>query len=229
MRPVIIYTMPRTRGTAILMSCLHPERYNEPLMPHNLITDYHAITRKNNTAAHLSSFISDEQWTHKFELLNRPESACKIFGTDLDFSKKTESWFLNAQKHNTHDIFVVNRDIIELGLSLFIANMFGWCKSEEKTPTDFKIDYYSYTELELIIKNHIRYYPTVGQPITIDTMPRTHFNIDRNENIINQESEKKYALIKNLDQIKVNLKQIADFYQPELEEKKAALIHQQLI
>jgi len=135
MKPVIIYSMQRTRSSAVLYSCIRTQRLYEPF---GIDTIFDGHWRAHSLFPTFNKYVSDLDWTSLIEKMNDPNSVTKIFGYHIWKSKNGRKWFESAIKDNTHDIFVLERDWMEIGLSSCLARITGYDIDHEKKDFQFQ-------------------------------------------------------------------------------------------
>ena len=217
MKPVILYSLPRTRSTAILYSCNRELKLNEPFARNPLHKN------KNESwyrlAEYNSEVISSGRWNELLSQMNNTNTVTKILCADLFYFRKAREWIDNAINNDTHDIFVIERENREeILLSYILAITIGWYKTSEKEIYEFDASLWMLEHFNYIIDWYLRFYPKKGKIITFDNLPESHFDISFNQ-IKDQDSSSKYSYIKNLDEYRIHIKHILDYYKDEWDAK----------
>jgi hypothetical protein len=194
MNPIMIYTLPRTRASAILYCCRNPIVKNEVFSKFNL--------------------DDDNEWHTVLHKITDPKTVLKIHGTHIARHKKIQQWYEHAISQSVYNVFVVERpDRLNTFLSFIVASKFGFSKREEIDPFYFTVTDYDIQLIRNELVSYLLFYPTYGQVIDIDSMPEEYFNIDmlRYEN---QHSYLKYQYITNytwtVEQIQLILDEFND-------------------
>jgi hypothetical protein len=190
MKPVMLYTLPRTRATALFYACRRAIIKDEVFANFNLDLD------------------NDQEIKKAFYKIDDPNTVLKIHGPHIARSTIIEEWYKNSLDSNTYEVFVVERlDRLNTFLSLIIAQRFGYNKRDEILPFEFSAND---TDIELVkteIENYFKYYPTCGSVINLENYPTNYFD-SALITTPDQESYKKYHYIKNYDWIVEQLQTI---------------------
>ena len=205
MKPVMLYTLPRTRGTAILHSCLRPIVKDEPFAEWTL--DLH----------------SEQSWNSAFYKIDDSRAVIKIHGEHVARDTRIEQWYKSVIADQTYEMFVIERsDRENLFLSHFIANRFGFNLHEEVTPYVFRVNDSDINHMRELIELYLKYFPPYGNIISLETLPREFFN----PNIIpktDQKSYLKYKYIENFDWAMEQIEQVLAEYKEEWDHKISTL------
>jgi hypothetical protein len=190
MKPVMLYTLPRTRATALFYACRRAIIKDEVFANFNLDLD------------------NDQDIKKAFYKIDDPNTVLKIHGPHIARSTIIEKWYKNSLDSNTYEVFVVERlDRLNTFLSLIIAQRFGYNKRDEILPFEFSVND---TDIELVkteIENYFKYYPQCGSVINLESYPLSHFD-PALINTDNQESYKKYHYIKNFNWVVQQLQNV---------------------
>lgn len=180
MKPVMLYTLPRTRATALFYACRRAIVKDEVFADFNL------------------DLNNDQEIKKALYKIDDANTVLKIHGTHIDRSSIVQDWYTRSLCAKTYDIFVVERpDRLNTFLSLIIAQRFGFNKRDEIVPFEFLA---TDSDIEIVrteIKKYFNYYPSYGTVINLESYPLSHFD-PALINSDNQESYKKYHYIKNL-------------------------------
>lgn len=211
MKPVIIYSLPRTRSTAALQACNRIHKYNEPF-------DLETLFSKNNLniKSELYNSVSAESWRQLFSKLDDKNSVSKFFGNSLYHCLPARQWWEKIQDNDSHDIFVLTRNLEEVFLSNVIARQINtYVKSDVVVPS-FVVSKIEFYVMELLLDSFLRFMPQKRKMITFETLPTNYFDKSRISHI-NQESSKEYCKILNYDETVFKIKEIIRYYQHDLD------------
>lgn len=214
--------MPRTKGTATLHACKREQLYNEPigwysLFP-ELVPDSHYVGP--STLLDVKQRIIDfPHWESLRDKLDHPNAASKIFGGHIKGFPKTRSWLHDANKHMTHDIFILLRNPREILLSLLLAFRFGFTKVDEIGDQEIEIDDNAVLLTDNFFQDFLTYYPSNGKIITFDSLPVGHFDYKKIDMEPQHSLTRRSPYVKNLDEVKKKIDIILNFHRIEWEEK----------
>jgi len=190
MKPVMLYTLPRTRATALFYACRRAIVKDEVFANFNLDLD------------------NDQEIKKAFYKIDDSNTVLKIHGPHIARSSIIEEWYKKSLDSNIYEVFVVERpDRLNTFLSLIIAQRFGYNKRDEIQPFEFSAND---TDIELVkteIENYFKYYPHRGSIIDLENYPASYFD-SALISTPDQESYKKYHYIKNYDWIVEQLQNI---------------------
>ena len=221
--PVLLYTIPRSRGTASLMRCKRQNKINEPfeverqLLIRNALPEFWFLRLKKVE----QTFDSLVDWNKIVAEMNSPDSCTKIHGGHLEFYRPGKSWYENVLATRSHSIFVVEREDREnMLLSMLLAHYHGWNTWEQGT-LEIKpctIEDTVIRKLKFTITSYIKNYPTYGTVVTFDTLPTEFFVPEKNE-ASDQHSYLRHHYITNLDFCKEIIADLLDYYKEEWDDK----------
>lgn len=181
MKPVLIYTLPRTRATVLLYSCRRAIVKDEMFADFNLDID---------------SFEGVKIAFYKLEDSN---TVCKIHGRHLSRAKFLSDWYHRVLDLKIYDVFVVERpDRLNTFLSLILAERFGYNKRDEIEAFEFEVTDKDIELVESEIKYYLDFYPSYGRIVSLDSYPLEYFDSFL-INDTDQESHKKYQYIQNFE------------------------------
>ena len=190
MKPVMLYTLPRTRATALFYACRRAIVKDEAFADFNL------------------DLNNDQEIKKAFYKIDDANTVLKIHGPHIDRSIIIQDWYAQSLDTKTYDIFVVERpDRLNTFLSLIIAQRFGFNKRDEIVPFEFLA---TDADIEIVrteIKKYFNYYPSYGTVINLERYPLSHFD-PALINTDNQESYKKYHYIKNFNWVVQQLQNV---------------------
>jgi hypothetical protein len=223
-KPMIIYAMPRTRSTVVLECSRRKHHLGEPFSPDVLFS-------KDALAAILLpsqyySQISVDTWMELQNRMDNSDTATKLLPSDIYYLKHSWKWWKDINEFNTHDIFVLERDWMEVSLSLMIARMRGYNKKEElfKSPVPRIHTTHDMSILYDNFDKYLRYYPTVGTVITWEDLPTTHF--DKSQiHMQEQNSLEHLYLIENLEWVQDRIREMIEYFNDDWQEKRNKLVH----
>lgn len=205
MKPVMLYTLPRTRGTAILHSCLRPIIKDEPFAEWTL------------------DLNSNKSWDNAFYKLDDPLAVVKIHGEHVARDIRIEQWYKSVIDQQVYEIFVIERpDRQNIFLSQFIAGRFGFNLYDEIKPYSFSVTDADIVHMRMLIEQYLKYFPSYGCVISLETMPQEFFNINITPKF-NQKSHLKYKYIENFDWAVEQIQTVLLEYQNEWDQKVANL------
>lgn len=220
MRPVILYSLPRTRSTAILQASRQPRKLHEPFDNYTLFGPTSPDPELDPEHWHLQ--VTDQQWELVRQQMDYPDSVSKFFGHSLYYLPRARPWFAQADQAGTHQIFVIVRDLREVALSYLMARYWGWTRDSERGAEDIWIHPELFRVVEGMFRVFLKFLPTNATLISWDRLPGTHF--DRTQvHIQDQRSQSKLNYIRNLDQVENAIEDIIKKIQPEWQDRVMAL------
>ena len=208
MKPILLYTMPRSRGTAGLYRCKLLNKLNEPFM------------RK------LSNEFDNSSWDLLVEKMNSNDTCTKIHGYHMEFYTPGKEWYNQVINSHSHNIFVVERkDRMNMLLSDVLAREYGYSYSNEKeNKNNMKVTPNIINQIKGSVALYLKYFPCHGKVITYETLPDSYFDLTTEiGNHKDQQSYLKHHYITNLEQCKNELQNILDFYKKEWDDKILSL------
>lgn len=215
MKPVIIYSLPRTRSTAALQACKRNVQLNEPFdlttlngsgnEPFNLIETRHSI-------------LMNTDWDSLKNQMSSPDSVSKFFGTSLANFPPAQKWFSDADIHHTHDIFILLRSPTDIIWSFVLALKFGFHSLSEISPYELVVSDNDLLKADLAIDSFLRFYPNNGTVVTFDSLPKEYFDMCK---ITHKEqfSLDKKSFVLNRKEIDQKIKLILEFRKDQWYEK----------
>lgn len=214
MKPVAIYTMPRTRGSVAIQSCRRKTKINEPFKPENLYGE--RSSRHYELYASYSTKVTMDVLDPIFEKLNDPDTAFKIIGNQLHTFVPARYWWERIARGDSHDIFILTRDREEQAFSWLLATRFGWHKDDEsgKEKVEFEVSDYDLHILSRVMDEFLRWVPPRGTVLDFDSLPESHF--DKSQiRLVNQHSMDNLKYIKNYKYCKEIVRDIINCYEYE--------------
>jgi hypothetical protein len=200
MKPVMLYTLPRTRATVLFYGCRR------------------AIV-KGEVFSNTSFNLNDDSIKKAFYKIEDPNTVLKIHGAHISRSPIVQEWYSKSLNSKIYDIFVVERpDRLNTFLSLILAEKFGYIKAEEIDPFDFFVTENDIEKIKDEIAYYLRYYPTYGTIIDLKNYPPDYFDPFL-MNTEDQESYKKYQYIKNFDWAVDQIQQILTSVETDWQQK----------
>jgi hypothetical protein len=222
MKPVLIYSMPRTRSTAAMQACKRPVKVNEPFAFHNTPTynenDLGCLSRIRS----LIDYEQSEKWNQVFEEMKQPDTVVKIFGWELLHYYNARDWFKDAD--TSYEIFTLIRNPRETILSSLLAQHFGHWTGAETRVRELIIHDQEFCNIETAFSSFLRFYPKSSRLITFENLPEEFFDKSQiwHEN---QHSMRRLHLIKNLDEVEKNIDTILRYFEKEWKDVTGLDIH----
>ena len=201
MKPVMLYTLPRTRATVLFYAC------RRAIVKDEIFADFNLDL--NNA----------QEIKKAFYKIDDPNTVLKIHGPHITRSNIIQEWYKTSLDSKTYDIFVVERpDRLNTFLSLIIAQRFGFNKRDEIVPFEFLATDHDIEIVKKEITDYLNYYPSYGTIINLENYPSSYFD-PLLMNTDNQESYKKYQYIKNFDWVVEQLQNVLATFQTEWQGK----------
>lgn len=180
MKPVMLYTLPRTRATVLFYGCRR------------------AII-KDEVFSYTNLNLNESSIKKAFYKIEDPNTVLKIHGSHISGLPILQEWYSKSLDSKIYDIFVVERpDRLNTFLSLILAERFGYVKAEEIDPFEFLVTQDDIEKIKDELGHYLKYYPTYGTIINLNNYPQDYFD-PLLMNTDDQESHKKYQYIKNFD------------------------------
>ncbi len=216
MKPIAIYTMPRTKGTAALSAANRNLKLNEPIE----IFELAKITNTNEFNFFETRAVNQSNDSFHFlqKQMSHPDTASKFFGSGLQQFYPARKWFHEIDTANSHDLYVLIRNPIEVLWSFVIALHYGFNLSTETVAGDIQITDTDIYKADLMLDNFLRFYPKNGKLVTFDTLPIENFNY-ASITMGKQHSINKKQFVVNKDYVDKNIELILNFYRQEWEDK----------
>lgn len=205
---MLLYTLPRARGTISLRQCKRLTQLNEPFAPR------------------FTDFMDQESWDHVVSQMNATDTVSKIHAFNLRLYVPAQAWYRDVLATKSHDLFVIERhDRLDAFLSDILAMRHGHVSNQLKpVPETFTATDAMIREQRFMLEQHLRYYPTYGTVVTYETLPETHFDKTIVTDLENQHSYLRHSYITNLDQCRDELSKIIECYKNEWDDKIQSLI-----
>lgn len=211
--------MPRTRSTPVLYSCKREVRLFEPFGITRLYKDKTQEQALNFRAELDTNFVSSGKWQDMKSIMDDSKTVTKILCIDLQTFLPARQWFLKSVENRTHDVFIIERENREeTMISYIMALYFGFHKEVEVEPFEFIAVPETLQYIHNIIEQYIRFYPARGKIITFDNLPESHFDKNLNHKK-SQVSPNKHKYFKNLEEFRVHIKYILDYYKNDWDSK----------
>ncbi len=226
--------MPRTKSTAALQACMRSTKVFEPFNNINLfniqvnstgrtpkdVTDEYIKAYRGvaDTYASYANSLSENTVRELFDNLNNPSTVSKVICNGLSYFLPARNWLHNASVNQTHDIFVLVRDLREQMLSYVLSHKFGFFKDTECEPFTVEVLPDDIRLLRVTLDNFLRFLPDNGHIMEFDDLPASHF--DRSNVVLEkQNSLSKMSYISNLDYCEYHIDQIIKYYKDEWDRK----------
>ena len=201
MKPVMIYTLPRTRATVLLYSC------RRAIIKDEVFADFNLDLNDSN------------QIKNAFYKLEDPNTVLKIHGPHINRADFIKDWYKKVLDLKTYDVFIVERyDRLNTFLSLFLAEKFGYNKRDEIEPFEFEITEDNIEIMKNEIRQYLDFYPSYGKVISLEKYSEEYFDSFL-MNKDNQESYKKYRYIKNFNWTVEQVTKVLDLFSSEWDNK----------
>ncbi len=217
MKPILIYTMPRTIGTAALHAAKRDTKLNEPIEMLSI-----AKLNANQMVLPWATRAKNQHFPDWLSLQNQmsdPNTATKIFGSGLQQFYPARKWFADvAANANTHDLYILLRNPKEILWSLVIALHYGFDVLSERKIGHVEITGLDIHKADVALDNFLRYYPIDGKIVTYKTLPKENFDYSL-VNMNEQKSLTKIKSVKNKEYVDRTLDSILQFYQQEWRDK----------
>lgn len=200
-KPHVIYTLPRSRSTAILEASKKENKLNEPFNP--------------SLALRMDS-------SDTIKKMNDPDSATKFLAKHLENDEVFQQWFKRIDEKKSHKIFVIDRNLEEICWSYIIAVKFGWTKSTEKEELNNRnvtIGEIIFDNLENHIQKFLQYMPINAQILTWENLPEEYF--DKSKITFSQKQNTKNRILKinNIQYCTDIIGSLVEKYHPMIKEK----------
>lgn len=222
--PMLLYSLPRARGTVSLMSSNKPTKLDEPFnvsvalkweqsgnpdyfhhMPHRVEQEFEKVVR----------------WDTLLPKLNSPDSCIKLHGQQLEVYRPGKRWYQSVLASGSHTIFVIERNDRENQLlSMLLGRRHGWHKyTQDVTPIVPCM--ITKDELDIVRRFLVAFlnnYPTYGSVVTYETLPEPYFSA-RDFSRMNQHSELRHNYLLNLGYCKEVIADLLTYYKEEWDDK----------
>jgi len=204
--PVIIYSHRRTDGSAIFHSCKRQNKIYEPFAP-RYDDNFASVFRK--------------YWL--LHRLNNGNTVIKLHGHHLCRFPQSIAWYKKVMKTTRHEIFVVEKDMVQAGLSFLLAKQFGFRISTEIQLFNFTAPVEHIEQWNEFMRRYVQFFPTRGTIITHDNMPEEFFDRRLNTVVGVQQTSEQHQYIRNLEWATGQLHRIKEKYTAELTIKRKVL------
>lgn len=215
MKPVIIYSLPRSRSTAALQACRRNTQFNEPFDLYMLDNFRKEPTSLIDTRARI---LQNTDWQSLKNEMSNGDSVSKFFGTSLVNFPPAQKWFHEADQSKTHDIFVLLRSPREIVWSFVLALKFGFDSLSEIPAYNEMISEHDLLKADVAIDSFLRFYPTNGVATTFDDLPEEYFDYSK---IMHKEqnSMEKKRFVQNLEETERKIDLLLEFRKDQWYEK----------
>lgn len=227
MKPVIIYSLPRTRSSAALEACKRTNKYWEPFNSHEFFNI--GVGKFLSTRPYFYYKFINSQPVEKiqdtFSKINYYDSATKILSFELFNFLPARKWWDQVQDTDSHEIFVLIRDLNEQIYSHILAHYFGYFKEQTTNITPINVDLMQIEYIRMFLDSFLRFFPKKGKLITFDTLPEEYFDKSLIK-IENQNSLKNLSYIKNFSSVDIHVNNLIQYYKNEWDEKIKSLSYE---
>ncbi len=194
--------MPRSGSTVALHAARFRTKIFEPFNPTELFgnTPGKFVNRNKYEFFKYANTYTEEMLKEHFDRLNSENCAIKILSNSFTDFYPGRDWFVETQEKNSHDIFVILRDLKEQMLSHMLASRFGYFHHQEISPYEFDIAESEVYDLVVHIDTFLRFLPKKARIIELGSFPEEYFDVS-NVRLMPQNSLDKLRYVKNLDKI----------------------------
>ena len=201
---IMIYSLHRSRGNALLSSCLRPFKMCEPFNTSTRIWPSFPGLTKEQYWAELDT-LSDRVWSEfcRTDLISRmelPNTVVKIHGTHLTNTPWIREWWSRLESRTDWRLVTLERkDRLAQMISFVIALKHRFSLNEQLPDADttpVPCGQWELREVHRIIEDHLKWYPKTGEIITYSTRPKDIFQQDPARILQpNQHSDRRVHLI----------------------------------
>lgn len=215
MKPIVIYSMPRSKSTAALEAARRETLLNEPFSANTLIGK-----QQMGVMDKFQFMLEYPGWDTLYKEMSQPNTASKFFGSCIHSMPKAKDWFKQIDDDQSHEIFCLIRSPRETILSHVLAMFFGFYKGEEKENAEIEIDDKQLISIhEFSISLFLKYYPKNASTVTFESLPSEHFDLNK-VFISNQHSiERRKHCVSNFDELERKIDLILRYHEKEWYEK----------
>lgn len=216
MKSILLYAMPRSRSSAILSSAKSENKIFEPF-------NFHRIQNLTNTATleQTKKAVTDFYYRENIlPLLPMDNTAIKMLAIECYFFDEAKKFLSEIQNNQSHEIFIIVRDLREALWSQLISTVHGSFYSEESTSENkqYMIAAQECYSMFSQIKTFLDNLPKYGHLISWDHLPSKYFDKNLNK-VKNQHSQDKKNTIINLDFCDQAVESVIKIYQSQWEDK----------
>lgn len=211
MKPIIIYSMGRTKSTATLEAARRPVKMHEPFEIYNL----DGIKNPNDIDSLINvrdALIETINWPALRTRLEQRNTASKFFGTSLCNYPTARYWFADIDREQTCEIFSLIRNPRDMIWSLLLALRFGFNKINEADPHEVS---FSSSDLQIAqfgIDSFLRYYPTNGKLVTFETLPIEFFDVSKVRIQPQNSQSTKMQYVQNVDYVEDQIHKLLKYH-----------------
>jgi hypothetical protein len=193
-RPIALYAMPRSRGTAVLQACKRSNDLHEAWNPRKFMSNQ-AVPPLHQSIDHM---VTQQQIDAVLCLINQPDTKVKIMGQQLARLEAAQTWWDHSQSAMIHDIWILERDYAQSLHSWLLAEHLGYFLETQGHDRTIVATELHVSQVRLLLHNHVRFYPRHGIRITWDALPTHEF--DKSQIVMGeQHSLDRLQLIQNFD------------------------------
>lgn len=226
-KPHLIYALPRTKSSAILAASKKEVKYFEPFSYNSIFQKNWSFSNDILGSEYWKRLIDPNRWNLMRDKISGSNAAVKILGFNVEVFTQGHQWYYDALSRETHEVFVVYRDLEEICWSYLIAMRMGFFKKQMEESL-LKNETYVITEnvfvaLELHIKSFLRHLPKKNSKlISWERLPQNDF--DKNLVKIQEQNSSNYInLISNFDFCKIRIEELKELYQPIIDKNVLTL------
>jgi hypothetical protein len=198
MTPVLIYSLPRAKGTISLNLCKRQHHINEPF---NIAArTFGKIDCDLYPLEAAEMCYTSAEWVTQVIAMNSSDSCVKIHPEHLRNYENGRVWYTTVIEQRSHDIYVVERhDRLNQFLSWLIARQHGWTRGSETNHKTFTVRRDSILSFRNHLDDYLQYYPAYGTIVSAESLPDTVFNPISSYPDTQQQSASRHSCINNLD------------------------------
>lgn len=239
-KPEILYAMVRTRSTAILQAS-KKRQITEPFGRGRWIAEKYITQDEILSVSESDKNISDEEelqkmtldfewqkkipleaWQKLQKLMDDKNTITKILALQLSEFDLAKRWFYDIQNKDSHNIFVVYRNLEEICWSYIIAVHNGFYKHTELNLDKFTVHKCTLNILETQILQFLHHLPKNAMLLSWENLPEKYF--DKSRVILSEQfSKNKINKIQNYDMCKYSIDKLIEKYQPRIESEVLSL------
>jgi hypothetical protein len=200
-KPIIIYSLARTKSSAVLQAAKREVLLHEPFDPWSVFKNYHELENSPNfTRIEINNqLLNTIDWQDLKSKMSSNNTAIKFFGAGLHHYYPAQKWFKNVTENDTHEIFVLLRNLEDTLWSHILALKFGHTKnSTQVKPYKFTATEPQMFSANLSIERFLDFYPKGKKIITFNALPLEYFDYSK-ITLKSQKSKDKRFLVTNYE------------------------------
>ena len=220
MKPHLLYALPRSRSTAIMLASRRPQKLFEPF---NYKVALRGATYHFGAESQWWKNWNLEAWESLKTAMAQPDTVTKFFGSQIHLLPWSQPWWQETRNSDQYEIFVIYRPLREIIQSYILAPHFGYFSVEPYEPEgNVMVGEDAFYGIERDIKTFMYYLPEAGRVISWEHLPEEHF--DRTKVYLeDQQSSTKLHRIKNLDYCQTRIDTLVNKYQNQYQDRVFSL------